>query len=95
MAFTIDSNTLRSTGNAFRVSGTYESATASTTQEDIFPNGYILSFSVDGNDDDHDTAIGQVRVNTSNFSGAVDNGSICHKEETASQTIRWTADFIM
>ena len=94
MAFTIDSTTMRSVGNAFRVSGTFESTTG-VGQEDIFPNGYILSLSIDRNEDDHDTAIGMVRVNTSDHSGTADNGSIAHKEETASQTIHWTADFTM
>jgi hypothetical protein len=94
MAFTIDSNTLRSAGNAFRVSGTFESH-GTLAQEDIFPNGYILSFSIDRNQDDFDTAIGMVHVNASDLSGTADNGSIAHKEETADQTIHWTADFTM
>ena len=95
MAFTIDSTTMRSVGNAFRVSGTYESVNSGSTQEDIFPNGYILSFSVDRNEDDDDVAVPFIRINQSDTSATVDNGSIAHIDSVAGDTIHWTADFIM
>jgi len=93
MAFAIDTKTMRSTGNCFQVSGTYTSAT-SDTQEDLFPNGYILSFSVDRNESDDDMVIPLVKINASDQSTA-DNGSISHQDSTAGDTIAWTASFIM
>jgi hypothetical protein len=92
--FTIDSTTLRSSGNAFTVSGTVEIDT-NATQSDIFPNGYIVSFSIDRNEDDDDGAVPRVHTNASDFSTA-DNGSIYAQGSAgAPDTYAWTASFIM
>jgi hypothetical protein len=85
MAFTIDSTTMRSVGNAFRVSGTYESVNSGSPQEDI----------LDRNEDDDDVAVPFIRINQSDTSSTVDNGSIAHIDSVAGDTIHWTADFIM
>ena len=91
--FTINSKTLRSVGNAFRVSGTIEGGTTAA-QADIFPNGYILSFSIDGNQDGVATALPQINPNTSDGSTA-DNGSVWIDTNVAGpETFSWTADFI-
>ena len=92
--FTIDSTTLRSSGNAFTVSGTVE-IDDNAAQSNIFPNGYIVSFSIDRNEDDNDGAIPQVHINASDFSTA-DNGSICAQGSVGDpDTYAWTASFIM
>ena len=91
--FTIDSTTLRSSGNAFTVSGTLE-VTNSATQSDIFPNGYIVSFSIDRNEDDA-VAPPRVKINSSSWSAA-DNGSIYALGVAGDpDTYAWTASFIM
>ena len=92
--FTIDSTTLRSSGNAFTVSGTVE-IDDNAAQSNIFPNGYIVSFSIDRNADDNDGAIPQVHINASDFSTA-DNGSIYAQGSVGTpDTYAWTASFIM
>ena len=90
MAFTVDTNNLVSLGNAYLITGTYESATSATT-EAILPNSTIISFSVDRNLDDDDMVIPQVHINSSDFSGTAANGSIRHLDSTAGDTIAWTA----
>lgn len=73
--FTLDSTTLRVVGDCYEIQGTVEVST-SAAQADIIPNGYIISFSIDGNQDDVDVAVPRVAINRSDFSGTVDNGSI-------------------
>ena len=92
--FTIDSKTFRSTGNMFQVSGTVEvSATAATAA--IFPNGYIVSFSVDNNLDDVDVDVPRVAVNASDFASTAANGSV-HIDGSAGapDTLSWTATYV-
>ena len=92
--FTIDSTTLRSSGNAFTVSGTVE-VDDNATQSDIFPNGYIISLGIDRNLDDDDAAVPRVHINASDFSTA-DNGSIFVQGSVGTpDTYAWTASFIM
>ena len=54
--FTIDSTTRVSLGNAEMISGTLESDTNATTSA-ILPNNYILSFTINYNEDDDDAVM--------------------------------------
>ena len=92
MAFSIDTTTLVSLGNAYQISGTYTSVT-SLAEEAIFPKGYILSFSVDRNESDDDMLVSWVHINSSDHSSTVANGSIAHLDTTAGDTIAWTATY--
>jgi hypothetical protein len=93
--FTITAGSIRSAGNVFRASGTVEAGTAAATAA-IFPNGHIVSFSVDHNVDALATEVPRVHINSSNFTGTVANGSVHIDTETGStETFGWTADFIM
>ena len=92
--FTIDSTTLRSAGNHWRVSGTVEVSTTGA-QADIFPNGYIVSLSIDGNQDGLATAVPLVLINSSDDSSTADNGSIWIDGNAGGpDTMSWTADYI-
>jgi|TARA_R110000824_G_scaffold45562_1_gene131754 hypothetical protein len=94
-AFTITTGSVRSAGNMFRASGTVEVDTTAGTAA-IFPNGYIVSFSIDHNVDTLVTAVPRVHTNSSDFDATVANGSV-HIDGNAGapDTFGWTADFIM
>ena len=93
--FTITSGSVRSAGNVFRASGTIEAGSAAATAA-IFPNGYIVSFSIDHNVDALATEVPRVHTNSSNFTGTAANGSVHIDTGTgATETFGWTADFIM
>lgn len=92
MAFTIDSTTLRSAGNCWRVSGTID-ATATPTEFDIFPNGYIVSFSIDHAREDADARGVRIHINASDYSATAKNGAVFVDAETVEQ-YTWTADYI-
>ena len=93
--FTITSGSVRSAGNVFRASGTNEAGGDAATAA-IFPNGYILSFSIDHNRTALATEVPRVHINSSNFTGTAANGSVHIDTETgATETFGWTADFIM
>ena len=64
--FTITSGSVRSAGNVFRASGTVEAGTTAATAA-IFPNGYIVSFSIDHNVDGIATAVPMVHTNSSDL----------------------------
>jgi len=91
--FTINTGT-RSVGNVFRASGTIEAGTTAATAA-IFPNGYVVSFSVDANVDGVATAVPRVHTNSSDFAATVANGSVHIDTNVAGpETFNWTADFI-
>ena len=90
MAFTVDTNNLVSLGNAYLITGTYESHTTPAT-EAILPNSTIISFSVDRNLDDDDALMPRVHINSSDFVATVANGSVHHQDTTVGDTIAWTA----
>jgi hypothetical protein len=93
--FTITTGSVRSAGNVFRASGTVEAGTDAATAA-IFPNGYIVSFSIDHNVDALATEVPRVHTNSSDFVGTAANGSVHIDTETGStETFGWTADFIM
>lgn len=93
--FTITSGSVRSAGNVFRASGTIEAGSDAATAA-IFPNGYILSFSIDHNRTALATEVPMVHINASDFSATAANGSVHIDTETGStETFSWTADFIM
>jgi len=93
--FTITTGSVRSAGNVFRASGTVEAGSDAATAA-IFPNGYIVSFSIDSNVDGLATAIPRVHINSSNFTGTAANGSVHIDTELGStETFNWTADFVM
>jgi hypothetical protein len=93
--FTITSGSVRSAGNVFRASGTVEAGTTAATAA-IFPNGYIVSFSIDHNVDGIATAVPMVHTNSSDFVATAANGSVHIDTNVAGpETFGWTADFIM
>lgn len=90
--FTIDSTTLRSAGNHWRVSGTMDAGT-DPTEFDIFPNGYIVSFSIDHAREDADAGSVRIHTNASDFSATAKNGAIYADAESV-ERYTWTADYI-
>lgn len=93
--FTITTGSVRSAGNTFRASGTVEAGTTAATAA-IFPNGYVVSFSIDSNVDGLATAIPRVHTNASDFAATAANGSVhIDTNVTGPETFNWTADFVM
>jgi len=90
-AFTIDANSRRAVGNAVQISGTIEVDTTAGTAA-LFPNGYIVSFTIDNNVDDVDVAVPRCHINSSDFSETEANGSV-HIDGNAGapDTFNWTA----
>ena len=92
--FTITDGTRVSLGNATMISGTIEAGTTGA-QADIFPNGYIQSFSINGNRDGFATAIPLVLTNASAADGTADNGSVWIDTNVAGpETFDWTSVFV-
>ena len=92
--FTITGGSRVSLGNATMISGTVEAGTTGA-QADIFPNGYIHSFSVNGNRDGLATAVPTVLINASASDGTADNGSIwIDTNVSGPETFDWTAVFV-
>ena len=92
--FTIDTASRVSLGNATMISGTLESDTNATTSA-ILPNNYILSFTINYNEDDDDAVMPRVNINSSDFASTAANGSV-HVQGSAGapDTLSWTAVFI-
>tara|TARA_Y100000310_G_C20589722_1_gene767323 strand:- start:31 stop:324 length:294 start_codon:yes stop_codon:yes gene_type:complete len=93
-AFTITTGSRVSLGNATQISGTIEIGSDGAAS-DIFPSGYILSFSLDSNVDGFGTAVPKVIINSGTEGGDGDNGSVwCDSETAGPETFNWTAVFI-
>ena len=88
--FTITDTTRVSLGNATQISGTIEADDNATTSA-IFPNGYIINFTFNYNEDDDDGIFPRVNINSSDFSGTVANGSVHVQTNAGLDTYSWTA----
>tara|TARA_R110002020_G_scaffold3108_14_gene14262 strand:+ start:3778 stop:4071 length:294 start_codon:yes stop_codon:yes gene_type:complete len=91
--FTVEAATRVSLGSASMISGTIECDTNATTSA-IFPAGYIISFTMNANEDDDDAVVPRVHINASDFAATAANGSV-HVQASAGapDTWRWTAVF--
>lgn len=92
--FTINSNSFTTSGRYKQVSGTIEAGTTAATAA-IFPNGYVVSFSIDNNVDGVATAVPRVHINASDFAATAALGSV-HIDTNVSgpETFNWTAQVI-
>ena len=92
--FTINSDSFTTSGRYKQVSGTIEAGAAAATAA-IFPNGYVVSFSIDNNVDGLATAVPRVHINASDFLATAALGSVhIDTNVTGPETFNWTAQVI-